>query len=40
MAVRYRWSCQILYGKSAEFMELQQKKLEVAADRGWVPAKF
>jgi hypothetical protein len=29
-----------LYGKFSEFMELQQKKLEVAADRGWVAVKF
>jgi hypothetical protein len=40
MAVRYRWSCQILYGKYTDFMELQEKKGEVAKGRGWVPTSF
>lgn len=40
MAVRYRWSCQILYGKYAEFMELQEQKTAVAKKRGWVEARF
>jgi hypothetical protein len=40
MPVRYRWSCQILYEKFTEFMELQHRKSEVAAQRGWVAARF
>ena len=40
MAYRYRWSCQILYGSYTNFMEIQQRKVEVAQARGWRDAKF
>jgi hypothetical protein len=40
VAFRYRWSCQILYGRYTEFMELQQRKVEVARNRGWSEARF
>ncbi len=38
--LRYRWSCQILYGKYTEFMELQRQKDEVAHARGWHRARY
>ena len=37
---RYRWSCQVIYGSWADFFELQQGKAELAAQRGWIPARF
>ena len=40
MKVRYRWSCQILYGKYTEFLEIQRQKSEVAKAREWVQATF
>jgi hypothetical protein len=40
VSVRYRWSCQILYGSYTEFIELQHRKSEVASARGWVQASF
>jgi hypothetical protein len=38
--VRYRWSCQIIYGKRTEFLEIQRRKSEVAGQRGWAQATF
>ena len=40
MSYRYRWSCQIMYGRYTDFMELQQRKIEVGRARGWLEAKF
>jgi hypothetical protein len=40
MAVRYRWSCQVLYGSYAEFFDIQQRKARIASERGWVPATY
>jgi hypothetical protein len=40
MAVRYRWSCQVLYGKYAEFMELQSQKTGIARAHEWVQATY
>ena len=37
---RYRWSCQVIYGNWADFFELQQGKADLAAERGWTPARF
>ncbi len=37
---RYRWSCQVIYSKWAEFYELQEGKAAVAAERGWVQSRF
>jgi hypothetical protein len=37
---RYRWSCQVIYGRWAEFYELQEAKAAVAKERGWVPSSF
>ena len=38
--VRYRWSCQILYGHFGEFFELQQEKHRIAEERGWICPTF
>ena len=32
---RFRWSCQIVYGHYADFFEIQQRKQELAATKGW-----
>ncbi len=40
MAYRYRWSCQILYGRYTEFMEIQQRKVQIGRDRGWSEPRF
>ena len=40
MSYRYRWSCQILYGRYTDFMEIQQRKVEIGRDRGWSEPKF
>ena len=37
---RYRWSCQVIYSKWADFYELQEAKAAVAAERGWVRSRF
>jgi hypothetical protein len=38
--VRYRWSCEILYGRYTDFMDLQREKTLVAKARGWRPSAF
>lgn len=38
--VRYRWSCQVLYGSFGEFFDLQEAKNKIAGERGWVRASF
>ena len=40
MGVRYRWSCQVQYGRYGEFFDLQQKKTVIAQARGWVAATY
>ena len=40
MGVRYRWSCQVQYGRYGEFYDLQLKKKAIAKARGWVPASY
>ena len=37
---RYRWSCQITYGHYTDFMDLQQRKNQIAVERGWSLATF
>ncbi len=39
-SVRYRLSCQILYGRYTEFMDLQQQKEQVAGTRRWHGARY
>lgn len=38
--VRYRWSCQVIYGRWGEFYELQEAKAALAVERGWVIPRF
>ena len=38
--VRYRWSCQVLYGRFGEFFDLQEQKNKIAEARGWTCASF
>ncbi|HEX2050404.1 MAG TPA: hypothetical protein VHJ34_07200 [Actinomycetota bacterium] len=38
--VRYRWSCQVIYGRWGEFYELQERKVALASERGWVIPRF
>ncbi len=38
--VRYRWSCQVLYGHFGEFFDLQETKNRIAEQRGWTCATF
>ncbi len=38
--VRFRWSCQILYGRYTDFMDLQRRKEEVAGTKGWHRARY
>jgi hypothetical protein len=40
MTVRYRWSCQIIYERYTEFMDIQRQKSEVSKAQGWVPYRF
>ena len=40
MTIRYRWSCQVEYGKYGEFFDLQLKKSAIAQERGWVSATY
>ena len=40
MAVRYRWSCQVIYSSYGEFYDLQMQKDAVAAERRWVRATY
>lgn len=38
--VRYRWSCQVLYGRFGEFFDLQEEKHRIAEARGWTRPTF
>ena len=40
MAVRFRWSCQVIYSNYGEFYDLQMAKDAVAVERGWVRATY
>ncbi len=40
MAIRYRWSCQVLYARYGEFYDLQRLKDAVAQQRGWTQATY